>query len=280
LIRIINPGIYTTVQDCGRVGMARWGIPVSGSMDAVSAAAANAILGNEPSAAVLEITYGQGVYEFVEPLYFCLTGADFSPSLNNEPLKMGRRIHAAAGDVLRFGKREYGARVYLAVVGGLHTPEVLGSKSYFPGVSKTCVQKNDLLNAHSMDHSSEASVVQKEIHPQHFLTSQIDCMPGPEFALLAPSEQKKLCGTFHISNHNNRVGYRMVEQLALDLPAILTSAVLPGTVQLTPSGELIALMRDAPTTGGYPRVLQLTALAISRLSQKIAGDRICFCLAD
>ena len=82
--------------------------------------------------------------------------------------------------------------------------------------------------------------------------------------------------SFSVSEDNNRVGYRLHEVLENELEPILTSAVLPGTVQLTPSGKLIILMRDCQVTGGYPRVLQLSDYAISRLSQKVAGDQVKF----
>ena len=81
---------------------------------------------------------------------------------------------------------------------------------------------------------------------------------------------------FTVSDHNNRVGYRLKECLENNLPSILTSAVMPGTVQLTPSGKCIILLQDCQVTGGYPRILQLSDIAIARVSQKISGDKIQF----
>ena len=85
---------------------------------------------------------------------------------------------------------------------------------------------------------------------------------------------------FSISDDNNRVGYRLKESLKNNLSSILTSAVLPGTVQLTPSGKCIILLQDCQVTGGYPRILQLSEIAIARVSQKITGDKIQFILED
>ena len=114
------------------------------------------------------------------------------------------------------------------------------------------------------------------INKQHFNNTNIDAFKGPEFDLLSASQINALDSTiFHIGI-NNRMAYQLQETVANSLPAILTSAVLPGTVQLTPSGKLIILMRDAQTTGGYPRVLQLTEASINRLAQKKLMNEIEF----
>ena len=106
--------------------------------------------------------------------------------------------------------------------------------------------------------------------------STLQCYPGPDFEELNKQQKKRLFEPFTISEDNNRVGYRLHETIENNLKPILTSAVLPGTVQLTPSGTLIVLMRDAQVTGGYPRVLQLTSFSVDILSQMITGNSIKF----
>jgi len=107
------------------------------------------------------------------------------------------------------------------------------------------------------------------------------CSKGPEFNLLSDAQQKILTkNLFTISNDNNRTGYRLEEQVKNNLDSILTSGVLPGTVQLTPSGVLIVLMRDCQVTGGYPRVLQLTESAINQMAQKTTHDTFQFILKN
>jgi len=111
----------------------------------------------------------------------------------------------------------------------------------------------------------------------HFTSNTFFCSKGPEFDLLSKAQQQKLLSDeFTISNDNNRMGYRLKEPVENDLKSILTSGVLPGTVQLTPSGKLLVLMRDCQVTGGYPRVLQLTGQSINQLAQKTTSDRIKF----
>jgi allophanate hydrolase subunit 2 len=116
-----------------------------------------------------------------------------------------------------------------------------------------------------------------KINNSHFRSKEISCFKGPEFELLTVYQQKQIVEkVFTNSNDNNRMGYRLNETIPNNLSAILTSAVIPGTVQLTPSGKLIILMRDCQVTGGYPRVLQLTESAICKLSQKTTHQIIQF----
>ena len=112
---------------------------------------------------------------------------------------------------------------------------------------------------------------------QFYETTEIDVFKGPEFHLLSKNQQEFLINSqFTISKDNNRMAYQLSEILENNLESIITSLVLPGTVQLTPSGKLIILMRDCQTTGGYPRVLQLKESAISVLAQKLTGNPINF----
>ncbi|MEQ6123162.1 biotin-dependent carboxyltransferase family protein [Pseudotenacibaculum sp. MALMAid0570] len=275
MIKVLHPGIYCSVQDQGRLGLAKKGIPRAGSMDSFSADLANVLLQNDKKSAVVEITFGQGKFEFTSGAYICLTGGHFSPKINAISVKMNAVYEMKKGDVLSFGKRLYGARTYLAVQGGIQTEPVLESRSFFAGITQQRLIKGDKLKIleqkfHELGHARIKS------HDEHFTSSELECFPGPEYDLLDNNQKKRLKESFTISSDTNRVGYRLNELVENDLPSILTSAVLPGTVQLTPSGKLIVLMRDAQVTGGYPRVLQLSEYAVSRLSQKIAGEEINF----
>lgn len=277
MIKVLHPGIFCSVQDRGRFGLAKTGIPTSGSMDATSAELGNSLLQNEKNCAVIEITFGQGKFQFEAPAYICLSGGDFSPKLNGEPIVMNKVYAVEKGTILSFGKRNYGARTYLAVQGGIDSEVVLGSRSFSSGITKTRLEKGEELKISAKKdffQSRNARVKSQE----YFSSSVIDCFPGPEFEKLNQEQKLRLLKPFSISEDNNRVGYRLNETIVNKLESILTSAVLPGTVQLTPSGKLIVLMRDCQVTGGYPRVLQLSESAISILGQKIKSDQIQFSL--
>ena len=277
MIRVLAPGIYSSVQDQGRIGFAKMGIPISGVMDSYSARMANMLLKNKQGAAVIEITFGGAKFEFVQDCFICITGADFSPRLNDVPIAMSTVCEVKKGNVLSFGKRKFGVRTYVAVQGGIQTEQILKSRSFFQGItSQFQLRKGDELPILKKKSFENRSLSRIKILQELFSVSTLQCYPGPDFEGLNKQQKKRLFEPFTISEDNNRVGYRLHETIENNLKPILTSAVLPGTVQLTPSGTLIVLMRDAQVTGGYPRVLQLTSFSIDILAQRISGEEIQF----
>ncbi|TCP23567.1 biotin-dependent carboxylase-like uncharacterized protein [Tenacibaculum skagerrakense] len=277
MIKIISPGILTSIQDLGRVGHAHFGIPTSGAMDKQSHQLANAILNNEKNAATLEITYGNVKFEFLQACEICITGANFSPEINGNTIALNKRVAVNRGAVFTLGKRVYGLRTYLAIQGGINSETIFGSRSFYEGITtKSNIKKGDIIEVfNSNKRTSSNNYSRFKVDLEYFISSVIECYQGPEFDLLTDEQQKKLLNTqFTISPKNSRMGYMLTEKIENQLPSILSSGVLPGTVQLTPSGELIVLMRDCQVTGGYPRVLQLTESAINRLAQKTTGEKV------
>ncbi|WP_228454916.1 biotin-dependent carboxyltransferase family protein [Polaribacter haliotis] len=260
MIRVLKAGFYTSIQDRGRVGFAQNGVPVSGVMDSYPADVANSILNNSLEDALLEITFGGCRLEFLIETIICVSGGDFSATINNKPIQLNSRIKINKKDVLSFGKINFGARCYLAVKDGFLTKKVLGSRSFYQNITnQIIIKKGDVLPITTFKGCLETSNSAIKIKETHFKSEEIYCYKGPEFELLKDHQKEQLLeNTFTISNDNNRMGIRLNELIKNDIPSILTSAVLPGTVQLTPSGKLIVLMRDCQVTGGYPRVLQLT----------------------
>jgi biotin-dependent carboxylase-like uncharacterized protein len=280
VIAILHPGIYCSIQDQGRFGHTKIGVPQAGYADAYAAKMANALLKNHEKDALIEITFGQGKFKFTSDTYICLTGADFSPKLNGKLIKMQSVFFIKKDSVLSFGKRVYGARVYLSVQGGIQTKTVYGSRSFFDGIAQQKLGKGAMLPILPIQKYADNNFSRVRVSEKHFTTIYLPCLKGPEFFKLNQEQQRKLFTPFSISDDNNRVGYRIKESLENNLCSILTSAVLPGTVQLTPSGKCIILMQDCQVSGGYPRILQLSEIAIARVSQKITGDKIQFVLED
>jgi len=280
VIAILHPGIYCSVQDQGRFGHTKIGVPQAGCADTYAAKMANALLKNHEKDALIEITFGQGKFKFTSDTYICLTGGDFSPKLNGKLIKMQSVFFIKKDSVLSFGKRVYGARVYLSVQGGIQTKTVYGSRSFFDGITQQKLGKGAMLPILPIQKYADNNFSRVRVSEKHFTTIYLPCLKGPEFFKLNQEQQRKLFTPFSISDDNNRVGYRLKESLENNLSSILTSAVLPGTVQLTPSGKCIILLQDCQVTGGYPRILQLSEIAIARVSQKITGDKIQFILED
>ena len=278
MIKVLKPGFFTTIQDKGRFGFAAIGVPVSGSMDGYSADMANSILNNSLEAAVVEIIFGGCEFQFLGATFICISGGDFSPKINKKLIKLNKKIRVFKDDILSFGKINFGAKTYLAVLGGIQTEEKLRSRSFYKGITKNFVLTKGL-EIPILEHVNDVGISNAsiKIDALHFNTTGITCTKGPEFELLNAQQQKLLFeNLFSISKDASRMGYRLNEVVENDLPALLTSSVLPVTVQLTPSGTLIILMRDCQVTGGYPRILQLSDKAIHILSQKSAGQKVNF----
>ncbi|MCJ7467044.1 MAG: biotin-dependent carboxyltransferase family protein [Maribacter sp.] len=276
MLKVLKPGFYTTVQDTGRFGYRDIGVPVSGVMDNKALAIANSLLENEEDAAVLEITMTGPTLEFEEKTYIALSGAIMNPTLNNNPIVNNKVYRVQEKDILSYGRLDKGLRSYLAIKGGWQTKKVLGSRSYFKAITLVeCVADHTEI-PYIPCASFEPKIPEMPIE-SHFEEKVLQVSKGPEYALLLDRQLEKIFGNeFKVAKDYNRMAYQLMETVAEHNINMLTSATLPGTVQLTPSGKLIILMKDGQTTGGYPRILQLSDDAIALLSQKKMGDSISF----
>lgn len=280
-VEVIQPGFYTSLQDQGRIGFREYGVPISGAMDSEAAALANLLLDNSPNAAVLEITLQGPKLRFNHKALIVITGALLSPQLEGHALKNYKVYSVSADEQLSFDGRISGYRAYLGIKNGFETAEVLGSLSWCAGITKTIrLEKGMNLNISALRNPIPNQF--STVKPSSYLeATQIEAYPGPEYAFLSSSEKEKLQKmNFTLGKDSNRMGIRFQEKLKNSLEAILTGPVLPGTVQLTPTGILIVLMRDCQTTGGYPRIFQLKEESINILAQKIPGQQIGINLCD
>ncbi|WP_335966110.1 biotin-dependent carboxyltransferase family protein [Galbibacter sp. PAP.153] len=280
MIQVNKPGFYSTIQDMGRFQYRDKGVPVSGVMDAISAGFANKLLNNDPTAAVMEITMTGPELLFEEESYIAVCGAIMSPSINNNEIYNDEVYKVVPGDVLRFGKLKSGIRCYLAVKGGFDTEVVLESRSWYVSIT----EKFHLTIGLTLNIAKHKAFSPPENLPgmdHNFKEKELEVYKGPEFNLLTEEQEYQvLNGIFNIAKENSRMACQLKQQLYPHKYSILTSSTLPGTVQFTPSGKLIILMKDAQTTGGYPRILQLTAKAIALLAQKKTHEEILFSLVE
>ena len=276
MVEVLKNGFYDSIQDLGRWEGISYGVPIAGAMDQHALLQANLQLQNPANAAMLEITFKGPRLQFHQPTVICVSGAEMEITINDSiPVSHLTPTSLNGGDILSFGRLQKGIRSYLAVEGGFQTQKVFGSRSWYPGITpQHRLQKGDLLpflRCKSLK-SFPSLVIQNE-----YLSSKIlKVYPGPEFGLLSEKSKFMLQEIFHVSNQNSRMAYLMEELMPNDLPSIITAPVQPGTVQLTPSGQIIILMRDSQTTGGYPRILQLEEASINTLAQKKTGDEIRF----
>ena len=276
MLRIGKTGFFTSVQDRGRFHYRHFGVPVSGAMDQIALKRANALLENDPDAAALEITMQGPEVEFTEQTFMVLSGAPLEASLQGEPLEMDRVYNVPAGAVLSCGHVLEGLRTYLSVRGGFLPEPKLGSRSqYFPVTPERSVRKGSTLAYKTCTEFSPKLL--KMSSPAYFKEKDLRVFPGPDFDLLTEKQVQQVFETeFSVSKQHDRMACQIGPSIDGISTNVITSATLPGTVQLTPAGTLIILMRDGQTTGGYPRILQLDARSQDLMGQKRSGDRICF----
>ena len=232
--------------------------------------------------AVMEITMTGPMLRFLLNTKISITGANISPSINDHPIDLNKVINVKKGDVLSFGKLIFGIRSYIGVSGGFLTKIVMNSRSMYSNITKAFRIKNkEIIQVSSMKSLTKNITFTDIDYIDHFKNNKIEVFEGPEFECLSKIEKENLFNkSFTISNYNNRMAYQLEDSLKNNLKPIITSLVMQGTVQLTPLGKIIILMRDNQTCGGYPRILQLNENSINKLSQKHVNNYIKFELID
>ncbi|WP_400079220.1 biotin-dependent carboxyltransferase family protein [Winogradskyella sp. R77965] len=282
MIKVLKSGFFTTIQDEGRFGYRQYGIPVSGAMDIYSSGFANALLGNTKDCATIEVTMVGPTLQFLKPTRIVISGAYMKPKLNDVAIGMNSVIAIESNDILSFGRLEKGFRSYLAVKGGFITEKIFESRSMFSNITRaTHLSVHDGVDYLDDKQEFENSHAHVKFDNSILNSNHLEVYEGPEFEQLSSEQKNKLIHSeWKVSKLNNRMAYQLEPLLGNSLDPILTAPVLPGTVQLTPKGQLIVLMRDCQTTGGYPRILQLTKKAINVLSQKTTGNSLKISLKD
>ena len=278
MIEVQHPGMYSSIQDLGRYGYRKYGVPLSGFMDTASAVKGNSLVGNNPNCAVLEFANAGPRLCFTKPAIRAVTGASFHMKLDGKEMNANRAVLVNSNSLLEFGKAEKGVWGYLAVKGGINSNIVLGSRSYFKGLTaKEKLQKGDIIEISTLSESSSQEVSWGEQLPEIDLNRTIPVTKGPEFHTLPMAIRLKITDAkYVISPQSNRMAYLLDHTEPISAKEIITAPVQPGTVQLTPSGKMLVLMKDAQTTGGYSRILHLNEKAIQQMSQLRPGEEISF----
>ena len=276
MLQVKESGFYTTIQDLGRFGYRHLGVPVAGAADQIAASRVNGLLENPEMAAVLEMTMQGPVLEFSEPTFLCYSGAPMELRLSGQALEPDQIYPVPGGALLECGRIRHGFRSYLGVKGGFLTPLVLGSRSYFSPVTPERKIRPGSEIGYTPCTDYEPMLL-KWSHADHVRERELLAYPGPEYDLLSQKQREMLFSQeFSLAKEHDRMACQLSELLPAHDISMITSATLPGTVQLAPSGKLIILLRDGQTTGGYPRILQLEENSQSVLAQKKSGDRIRF----
>lgn len=282
-VEIISAGLFDTLQDEGRPGYQSQGVPLGGAMDRQSAALANQLVGNPLVTPVLESTLLGPRLHFHGPAQIALTGALARPTLNGQPISRYITVNVAPGAILNIGGMQQGCRSYLAIRGDWQVQKWLGSCSPPPYQSEVLTPDSRLQSGQLLKIQNAPNIEIRQFLPQEYSISptnrEIRVFPGPEWGAFSDSARAHfLDQPFTLSKDSNRMGLRLKEQLPETghLPGLLSSAVLPGTVQVPSSGQPIILMADAQTTGGYLRIAQVSTNDLPILAQCRPGDQVQF----
>lgn len=278
-----KPGLQTTIQDQGRVGYQGIGIPVNGAMDKGSAHIANTLVGNSTDAPVLEITLMGPTIEVEGNGQIAITGADLSAKINGEPAPMYETLDVVDGDLISFGRPVSGCRAYMAVCGSWQIAPWLGS--YSASATKAAeltpqsVIKKDQVLEVVYEEPVAPTTTAPENRPDLSKLNIVRVLPGPEFSLISNLTIGDFFSQdFKISNDSNRMGYKLEGTLAHFESAreVISSGIIPGTIQLTNAGQPIVLMADAQTSGGYTRLANVITEDLDKLAQMKPGDTVRF----
>jgi len=282
---IRSSGLFTTVQDIGRYGFQRYGMPVAGAMDAFSFQLANALVGNLPNDACLEITLIGPEIEFLADSIFAICGADMNPCINSNPVPIHKTIAAKKGDVLSFSGLKAGCRSYIAFAGGIQVPMVMGSRSTYlrgkvGGFEGRALKSADVVPLGSMLRNPVFKEIPDDLLPQYSSSQILQITPGPEINRFdIQGITALLTSEYRIADQSDRMGYRLsgeeIKQ-AKGSADIISAGISMGTIQIPGNGQPIILMADRQTTGGYTRIAHVASVDLTLLAQLKPGDRIRF----
>lgn len=273
-IKVINPGLVTTVQDLGRPGYYHLGIPIGGAMDRFALRVANLLIGNDEGAAGLETVFMGPELQFSEDTLIAVTGAELPPLLDQQPCSTWSTIKVKAGQTLSFDYLRSGARAYIAVAGGINTPKSLGSCSTYAigalgGIGGRAIQAGDSIPLGQSKVDLENFAIKSlanEYRNLHLAdVNDIRMLPGLYWHRISDSAKKNFfADTWKVAPEADRMGYRFQGGRPLEFidrkppfgagsdPSNITDACYPyGSIQVPSGTEPIILHRDAVSGGGY-----------------------------
>ncbi|NNE27771.1 MAG: hypothetical protein HKN09_13075 [Saprospiraceae bacterium] len=280
-VEILKPGIFSSIQDQGRDGLAFYAIPRGGASDLNSFHLANSLVGNDIHSPVIECVQMGLSLKFNGSCYFAICGSDFGWTLNSKSIPVNQLIHAEKHSVLACENSASMAKAYIAFGGSLKSSISYNSYATLPaygwgGNQGKKLRKGDLLEieTESSKKLSTYPSLQFKIKPK----SEIYFNPGPEWEVLDNAQKDLLFNKpFAITSESNRMGARLKgPALIHDIQLTYSVPVLPGFIQLLPSGQLIVVLEDGQTTGGYPRIGYLNRNQLNAFNQYLPNQSFRF----
>jgi antagonist of KipI len=277
-LEVININGLATIQDSGRMGWRKFGVPTSGPMDPFAFHAANSLLSNPKDCAAIEIGLGDATFQARQDCVIAVTGAGFKLSVYVWEFPLWSSYFVRAGWTIRLNKMEDGMWAYLAVTGGVQTPPVLGSRSTylrggFGGFDGRQLRAGDVIKTgNAFSYELAAQTLPQQARPNYQIDPIIDVIMGPQTeSFNQKSIHIFLSSEYSMSLTSDRMGYRL-EGPALnwrDHAELISEGMAPGTIQVPPNGQPIVMMADCPTTGGYPKIGTVASADLPLLAQCI-----------
>jgi biotin-dependent carboxylase-like uncharacterized protein len=284
-IKVITPGLATSVQDLGRPGYYHVGIPEGGGMDRFATRIANLLVGNEPGAAILEATFMGPELEFTAPAVVAVTGGELPPKVNGEERPTWESFAVKAGDRLSFGYLKSGARAYIAISGGIDVPVVLGSRSTYMlgalgGFEGRVLKAGDEIPVGTGTGTPGRSLP-TDLRGNVSGAIELRMLPGIYWHRITEAAGKRFFeDTWKVAPEADRIGYRFKGGTPLEFvareqpfgagsdPSNIVDACYPyGSVQVPSGTEPIVLHRDAVSGGGYMMLGVVISADMDRIAQ-------------
>ena len=283
--RVLKGGMLTTVQDFGRNGYQSQGFSVGGALDVRSFKIANMLLDNPENEAVLEITLIGPELEFTADTIIAITGGDFSPRINGEPVNMYSAIYVKKGDVLKFGSARTGTRCYVAFSGYLDIPVVMGSrctslKSKIGGFKGRKLEAGDYVGERIKRRYLPFFLSRKLTPPDYDGDDGVlRVVMGPQDGLFSKQGVETfLSSEYTVTGEFDRMGCRLDGPIIAPKKTsdIISDGIALGAIQVPSAGKPIILLADRQTTGGYAKIATIISADIPRLVQKKTDQKVRF----
>lgn len=285
-LAVVDPGLLTTVQDLGRFGYQRVGVPPSGPMDRAAFLVANRLVGNADGAAALECTLKGPRLEVRQSAIVAVTGAPMGFTVNGQEAPAWTAVRVQPGDVLGFQMASAGCRAYLAVAGGIDVPLALGSRATYlrgrlGGLGGRALQKGDALSAGTPAPGSgrEGRTVPPARRPAYPAERECRVILGPQDDRFTPEGiQAFLEGPYDVTPQADRMGYRLKGPVITHARGhdIVSDGIPLGGIQVPGEGQPIVLLVDRQTTGGYTKIATVIGVDIGVIGQTRPGQRVRF----
>lgn len=286
-LEVLTPGPLTTVQDCGRFGFGRFGVPRSGAADTFSLRIGNLLVGNPENEAALEITVVGPKMVALADAIIAITGADLQPMVDGQPIRMWRSHLLRKGQVLSFKGRRSGCRAYLAVGGGISVPLVMGSRSTnlaagFGGFEGRPLRKGDVLCSESQAAhlKTESTGLDRSSIPSYATQQRLRVIPGPQDHHFPDSAKALFLNSrFRVTPQSDRAGIRLagprIEAIQGLEASIISEGIVPGAIQVPGDAQPIILLGET-VTGGYRKIATVISADLHLSGQLTPGDTVQF----